>query len=1006
MPPVPQVVPGLPVIHFIDARAPSVVDVPVTHMRAALKDLYVLKPDRRFLGAVAEVHRLLSGTPADTVRVTRGEYLWLIHYRGEFVGELPDLPGFEDASVLLRTWATRLIGRHPFGREGAPTAAESDSIRALLERLDPRSVSAALRIADDGWGRGREAGWLPLAAGGLTLLAIQLPKVDVVGDPLVARALAATALADAAGGEDSVVESRSLLAEHMGYTADAARIASRLPAGHPARLLAARERARLLSVAVNEPTELTRLLYLRTVADLGDRNGFPDAAEAVGVETLTSGILGAAVTANGFETDGMLIGAMSRTLAAEMDPIRRRAGLLERLNDALKGLFGGRASIGARTWADVLEMASGGGGALDAFERDAAALDQQVGGPFLTADLYALYFRAQLHAVFERACIHNVDGLASVPGSAQFVAAFDDVSAGFWGDAVRWCRNRAEALAGRGSVDDLLQDLSLVQGISEPALRRSLGDIVDLVRYMDAAHLTAARAVFDRLDSRPHQLRTVGQVATDRLGDVPLAERLDTRLLALASVDHPDLMVWYARYRGDARALLAYARDRTLTPKARFLALRDLLKINADSAETFAAFDRLLAEDPQNWSERDRYVDILEESRRFEEAAEVARVWLAANGPDRGFDYLFARTALARQYQYLGRLREADELLEPLQGSYQAGVLNRSASVALALGDFGRAEALAQRAVDRYPGLAFARATLAEVYWARDRNAEASAALQDAEHPLSLQDWRDEVAPAFVRAFGRRALGDGTRAFDALAAAGVAVRLLKAVPTEAADSAYPALALSLKQRVLPPPGGNEQGDDAAAVEYYRLLVAVRGEAAGLEWLGARWGPNEFRRQALSLYRHGMYDLVWDPRAPPDDGVDGSYYWLIRALAWLQAPNRDAARGAQLAAFYGRPDARYYHIAGRCVLGMEPDESLLAFATNEHRRAEVSYYLGIKALRLQRYAEASDWLRVTVETRSVRDWELLWAKDLLTRWARAGRELPIAVPQVAATPPRF
>src|SRR5256885_9692921 len=46
-----------------------------------------------------------------------------------------------------------------------------------------RSVSAALRLVDAGWRRGSHAAWLPLAATGLTLLAIQLPKVDVVGDP-------------------------------------------------------------------------------------------------------------------------------------------------------------------------------------------------------------------------------------------------------------------------------------------------------------------------------------------------------------------------------------------------------------------------------------------------------------------------------------------------------------------------------------------------------------------------------------------------------------------------------------------------------------------------------------------------------------------------------------------------------------------------------------------------------------------------------------------------------
>jgi hypothetical protein len=79
---------------------------------------------------------------------------------------------------------------------------------------------------------------------------------------------------------------------------------------------------------------------------------------------------------------------------------------------------------------------------------------------------------------------------------------------------------------------------------------------------------------------------------------------------------------------------------------------------------------------------------------------------------------------------------------------------------------------------------------------------------------------------------------------------------------------------------------------------------------------------------------------------------------------------------------------------------------MVFASTPHRRAEVSYYLGIKALSERRYSDASDWLRVTVETHEERDWEVMWARDLLYRWAATSRELGVAVPRVAATPPKW
>src|SRR5207247_1252924 len=86
---------------------------------------------------------------------------------------------------------------------------------------------------------------------------------------------------------------------------------------------------------------------------------------------------------------------------------------------------------------------------------------------------------------------------------------------------------------------------------------------------------------------------------------------------------------------------------------------------------------------------------------------------------------------------------------------------------------------------------------------------------------------------------------------------------------------------------------------------------------------------------LSIYRNGLYDLLWELNAVPDEGAEGSYYWLVRTLAWLEDPKRNPTRRAQLMAFYRRPDARFYHLAGRCLLGLEPDATLLPLACRPH-----------------------------------------------------------------------
>src|SRR5213596_1053750 len=85
--PAPSVAPGFPTIAFTDPEPPSILDAPVARMPETLKQHYVLRQDRRFLGAVAEMHRLVSGNPADTVRVSRQGEHWIIAYAGERVGD-------------------------------------------------------------------------------------------------------------------------------------------------------------------------------------------------------------------------------------------------------------------------------------------------------------------------------------------------------------------------------------------------------------------------------------------------------------------------------------------------------------------------------------------------------------------------------------------------------------------------------------------------------------------------------------------------------------------------------------------------------------------------------------------------------------------------------------------------------------------------------------------------------------------------------------------------------
>jgi hypothetical protein len=300
--------------------------------------------------------------------------------------------------------------------------------------------------------------------------------------------------------------------------------------------------------------------------------------------------------------------------------------------------------------------------------------------------------------------------------------------------------------------------------------------------------------------------------------------------------------------------------------------------------------------------------------------------------------------------------------------------------------------------VTRFPNSPHARITLAEVLWGQRRDAEVPAVLNDPQNLLNAGEWRDPIAPAFVRVFGRGPVGRARAAFEALVAAGIPRNKLEGVPEEAADSGRYELAVTLHELLPLPSGRTDQIE--AWVDAYRYWKRWKGEAAAVGWLRQRWSGGAPVGASVVFYREQEFDLLWTVTARPDQGADGSYLWVLRALAAVQQP-LSSDRRAQLMAHFQGPSRRFYDIAGRYVLGLEPEGALLAGTNDLHRRCEASYYAGVRALAERRYADASNWFRVTVETPGTEDWEWLYAKDLLFRWSGEHRALPIAVRKVAA-----
>jgi hypothetical protein len=118
-------------------------------------DPYRLRPDVRVLQAAGDLHRLITGQPAEDASAEFERDHWRIVHRGVVVGTLPEFPEFEDLERLLSRWAVTLGLRESLTVAAArsrgiahPRAAQHAAIADRLARLE---ATAAADYADRLW---------------------------------------------------------------------------------------------------------------------------------------------------------------------------------------------------------------------------------------------------------------------------------------------------------------------------------------------------------------------------------------------------------------------------------------------------------------------------------------------------------------------------------------------------------------------------------------------------------------------------------------------------------------------------------------------------------------------------------------------------------------------------------------------------------------------------------------------------------------------------------------
>jgi tetratricopeptide (TPR) repeat protein len=922
--------------------------------REELEDRMRSRPDRRFLLAFADLQRLVKGTPTVCAASWAGG-TWRIACDGKAVAQLPALPGFADALHALRARARELGG------------GSGNTARLAFSGMTDDEALAKLRDVRRRWST-REAA-LHDAAAALVVLSFHALDSMQVADVLPARALAMLALDEEShGGAEPSQE--ALLASAMGYRESARSIASPLPGQDPVRAYVLQEDA-VLESAARAGTPWVKLLWLRRLTDLA-RTGDAEAwrANELGAQPVSI---------------ASLHDALRHTRDVQAQSIQ---GTLPLVKAALERelSFEREATVWGRVRAKLPRRGQDRP-LLEAFEDELNELDD--GAP-IDGQVVAAFFRGAFYSGVSAAIVQLVDAHGAPEEARSFFASLGVLAGrpaqhlGVWVNAQLPFPTAHEYVQGKPGAETLASSLDLAPAMLDKALHHANDDA--------DASARAARILIARLDTRPEHRRVLALDALYRLQDVRTARAACSAVLAEQGEDESGALLC-ARSLRDRNRLLAIANSSAANLSFRAAALTYLSDVQlATPQEVDAEFEKLVPLD-DGWAMAVRpYAELLEGRREYARARQVVERWLPT---PRGASIVeqTMRATRARLLLLEGDPAEAWRELEPLADSQHYGVMMRASYVLSALGRQDEAEALARKRLARMPRDWNSLTVLIELLWRHGKVDEAARTLMHPPFRLEPDDWREQIGPAFTRAFAERPEADVLAAFAGLQRAGVVRRNLRELTVAVAVHAQPGqprktLALAMFRRLL------ESGpaDPVALVRTATLMRDVEGEAPAARWLRAHLQAEDVYSVARVLYEQQQHALLWsalpEELAAVADGV-----WLLRAADAMRSAAERVSRGEALARHFAAPQGSEPYLLGRYVAALS-DEASIRGVTGRTRAA---WALGARAESEGRRDDAVAWFQVASAGGDLKEVERRFADEALKAWSAESIRAPQRAP---------
>lgn len=1011
----------------LDNDIPTVLNSPPQSMKKVLSDAYRLDVDRRLINVIPIIHQFITKETKGKVQTSFKDGQWNVIYKKKNVIQLPDLPDLSDLTKALIPWTKQLAANNGF--QMAIDKKLPEEINAIDQLIDgffaSHQLAATIKL-NQLWNAGNHHPQI-LKNSARTLVLLSLQNFDRlnIADPLQTQAFAMVLLAKSLT-KLSLDQEESLLAEIMGYSSHAMKIAQALPKNDPTRLYVNQNNQQLIKLAEeNEKNIFAKFLVLNRFAAQKDLAKWtPWMQTHFGQNKISLAILGTGLRLNTFRGKRSYPRLIQGTIAFEL---LKEDGGKSKTNPIIPTIDKILSN------SDVYSLLK----ALLDLNPDLSNLVTQVEdhlqsnsanyrGPFIDQSVYRSFYESYFYTSLYKEGLFYLDSLASLDAAESFVKelkgsslpskvktkAFsvvqffkskinsvfgtkslvensfesDEAPNSLPAEFILWYEHLLQPAKGVVNREELISDISNIQHFGNEAFFRTLKSIEKTMGIGDPGQFTVIKRLSRRMDSRISHRIKLGDFAQKKLFDLKLMDRLYKTAFSSNPNFHYFKQTWHAFFSGNTKKLHEIYNNPVFpaTHRGRAVAYLGMLKAISHK-EQEKKYRNLTQQFPANWNLVADFSKTMKNNEDYEICRSVHQKWLEGDYVVGGLEKIISVNSISECYYLEKNYAEASNWISKVAQSSQGGSLVWNGRILDKLGKTEEALQYFTANFKRYPTSGSGLREILAFYWRHKKFDEAAQFLAKYPYPLSQATWYHNLAKAVAKVTKDQPTEEGEKIFTALQKAGIPANNWKALIPQIAESKNYKLAFHMQSKLAK--GGLEGIQDAIIA--YKYLKEFETAENSLEWLKQALPQQGSDPVIMIASGHDQHDLVWDFVPKPT-----AYTWALRAGSTLVLKNISRNNRKALKDHYNQSNVdNHYFPVGKFFLGQITENELLKYAKNTKQRCEYAYFIGFKAQAEGRYEDASDWYRVAIETGLFVQGEYRWAFQNLQIWIAKNMSLP-------------